>query len=175
MMTGLMKDTTMISGATFSECKKYRYQLWRDWGNVVGDKGILFIMLNPSIADETINDPTIRRCIGFSKDWGFMKLYVGNIFSFRSTDPKKLKKVDDPVGPDNDYSLRSMAYDSSLIVCAWGNHGMLNGRGDIVRGMLSKAGMPPIYMLRVTKSNQPSHPLYLPGNLKPSEWPLTIS
>src|SRR4051794_22888220 len=88
----------------FSDCRKYRYVLWRDWTDLlIGDQGYAqFICLNPSTADEVQNDPTIRRCIQFAKDFGCSALCMTNLFAWRDTDPKAMMKVPEPVGPDND-------------------------------------------------------------------------
>src|SRR5581483_9586135 len=97
----------------------YRYSLARFFG----DGGVVnFIMLNPSTADAETDDPTIRRCLGFAKAWGYGTLVVTNLFAYRATDPAELAKAGDPVGPDNDTRLWSEAQLSDLVVCAWGNH-----------------------------------------------------
>ena len=96
----------MTSGATFSDDGVYRYRLWREWDADL--PSCLFIMLNPSTADATQDDPTIRRCIDYARRWGFGRLEVGNLFALRSTDPKALYAADDPVGPDNDDALMEM-------------------------------------------------------------------
>ncbi len=90
----------MKTDANLSECRKYRYALWRTW-----DKSkpyAMFIGLNPSTADETENDPTINRCINYSKDWGFGGLCMVNLFAFRATDPSDMMASKDPIGSDND-------------------------------------------------------------------------
>lgn len=89
----------MEKTAIISEDEKYRYQLSRCWDET--KPRILFIMLNPSTADANIDDPTIRRVISFAKSWGYGGVYVGNLFAFRSTDPKGLKQIADPVGENN--------------------------------------------------------------------------
>lgn len=152
--------------AVISADGRYRYRLGRMWGRVI-DPTVLFVMLNPSTADATVDDNTIRRCIGFAKSWGFGHLLVGNKYAFRSTDPEVLKKMSqsDAVGPENHTHLTDMANLCSLIVCAWGNPG---GR------MLPTALMPhagKCHHLGLTMSGAPKHPLYLPAELKPTPWP----
>ena len=152
--------------AEFSPCRTYRYVLRRTWsaGPAVG-----FILLNPSTADETENDPTIRRCIGYAKAWGYGSLVLGNLFALRSTDPKGLRQVADPVGPDNDDWLLRIAKEAGgKVICGWGNHGALNGRGRAVAVNLAAAGVRPL-ALTVTTDGSPGHPLYLRGGLKPLE------
>lgn len=148
-------DTRAIqSGAIISECGTYRYALERNWGGYA--KVVAFIMLNPSTADATKDDPTIRRCIGFAKAWGCTGLRVLNLFALRSTDPKALYSHPDPIGPENDDYLREWSADSQIVVAAWGVHGKLRGRGTKVRGMV-----PGLQALGVTKDGHPKHPLYV--------------
>jgi hypothetical protein len=155
----------MIRSAYISECGKYRYSLERTWGQN-GLNYCAFIGLNPSTADAEIDDPTIRRCIGFAKDWGFDALCMVNLFAFRATNPKDMLTVADPIGPDNDRSLRIACQNAKLIVAAWGNHGSLNGRSKEVQEDM-RGGL---HVLGLTKSGEPAHPLYLPKNLKPYLW-----
>ncbi len=144
----------MQTGAAFSPCRQYRYALWRLWDNT--QPSVLFIALNPSTASETHNDPTIRRCIGFARAWGYGGVYVANLFAYRATQPKLLKEAPDPIGPDNDPWLRDLAAQSNLIVAAWGNHGSFQSRSIEVLPWL-----PAMQCLGITKQGQPKHPLYL--------------
>lgn len=150
--------------AIFSMDRRYRYVLSRQWGDT--GRTIAFIGLNPSTADEKQDDPTIRRCIGYAKDWGFGGLRMLNLFAFRATDPAVMKAEPLPVGCDNDWHLLDSVNHCDLIVAAWGAHGVHQGRGDAVRQML-----PRLHYLRLTKDGHPGHPLYLPKNLTPAEWP----
>ena len=95
------------TGAIFSGCRTYRYTLWRSWDRDKGD--VMFIGLNPSTADETLNDPTVRRCINYAKSWGYGGIYMANMFAFRATDPKEMKQAKDPIGYRNDFWLMDMA------------------------------------------------------------------
>lgn len=157
-----MKDLIEIidKGAHFSQCRLYRYRLWRTWDasklplNVVG--------LNPSTADEATDDPTIRRCIQFAKDWGYGGLIMTNIFAFRATNPEVMKATIEPVGADNDQWLRESAAGAGLVLAAWGNHGGHLKRGDFVRAMLGN-----MRCFRVTSKGQPEHPLYQAKTAKP--------
>lgn len=157
-------NTEPSSGAEFSPCRKYRYALYRFWGGKWSEYA-MFVGLNPSTADETLDDPTIRRCISFAKDWGYGGLYMTNLFAYRATQPEDMKRADDPVGPDNDYWLRKIAGQASVVVAAWGTHGTYGGRHSAVRAML-----PNLHCLRLTKDGHPSHPLYLPKKLRPLAW-----
>lgn len=164
-MTNLMYLTS--NGAILSDCDKYRYRLWRYIG---GSKGpVLFVMLNPSTADETIDDPTIRRCISFAKLWDHNSLLVGNLFAFRATDPKQMKQAEDPVGSENNQHLIEMSKESCLTVSAWGTHGnFLNRSAEVIKILDTEHN--PLQILKITKQGYPSHPLYLPKNLIPSNY-----
>ena len=145
----------MQSSAAFSKCRRYRYALWRQWAE--GPR-VLFVMLNPSTADETVNDPTIRRCISFAKAWGYGSLVAGNLFALRTPSPAVLKKNANPVGPRNDAWLRRLLAESNFVVAAWGNHGQYRNRSDQVRKWL-----PRFHVLGITKQGEPRHPLYVAG------------
>ena len=145
----------------FSPCRQYRYTLWREW--ISGEGYAMFIGLNPSTADETIDDPTIRRCIAFAKSWGYSALCMTNIFAYRSTDPLAMKAIDEPIGQDNSEHLLECARHASVIVAAWGTHGTHRGRADEVRALLG----PRLHCLKLTKDGHPAHPLYLPKTLTP--------
>lgn len=148
----------MERGAAFSPCWRYRYALWRIWDE--GRPVVLFVCLNPSTADEARDDPTVRRCIGYARAWGFGGLRLVNLFALRATDPAALRRADDPAGPENDRWIARMAEGARLVVLAWGNEG--RGRGPAVRALL-----PDPHGLRLTRSGQPAHPLYLPASLVP--------
>lgn len=155
----LFNLNALESGAIFSSCRTWRYKLWRVWD---GSKPSLNVIgLNPSTADETANDPTIRRCIGFAWDWGYGGLLMTNIFAFRATDPRMMKKSPDPVGPENDRWLKEAAANAGLVIAAWGNHGAFMERGEAVRKMV-----PGLRCFRVTKPGHPEHPLYQPADAK---------
>lgn len=157
-----LKFRNSSSGAKISKCGDYRYQLWRVWD--VRKSKVLFVMLNPSTADASIDDPTIRRCIGFAKSWGYGGMYVGNLFAYRSTSPKELLKVKDPVGECNNYHLGEMAEKCDLIVCAWGNAPILKKLGyNTTLNILNR----PKHYIDLAKDGTPKHPLYLKSNLKP--------
>jgi hypothetical protein len=116
-------------------------------------------MLNPSTADETEDDPTIRRCVGFAKEWGYGSITVANLFALRATDPDELRGHRDPVGEKNDHYLRHVCDFSDKVVAAWGANGDLHGRGREVAEMLDVD----LYALDTTKDGQPVHPLYQPA------------
>ncbi len=146
-----------IKGAIISDCSKYRYQLWRNWDE--NKPNVMFIMLNPSTADSETNDPTIRRCIGFAKSWGYGGIYVGNLYAYRATDRSELKNVENPIGDDNIKHIKEMQPKCEIIVCAWGNH---EGRPEHIFSNFSN-----LHYIKLNVDSTPAHPLYLSGELKP--------
>jgi hypothetical protein len=154
----------MHKSAALSDDRKYRYLLTRRWA---AGKPAIFIMLNPSTADETVDDPTIRKCIGFASRWGCTAVHIGNLFAYRTKDPRQLKKVPDPVGPENHkyiQSLLSIAERDQLpIVAAWGAQGGLMGQDEAFVRMAEHI---PIRALRLTKKGMPEHPLYVPYSVE---------
>lgn len=128
-------------------------------------KTVLFVMLNPSIADEVHDDPTQRRCRGYAEKWGYGGYMVGNLFSYVSTDPKTLVKTSDPIGEENDHYLRLLHMENDLTIVAWGTMGRLRDRGIKVTWMLQE--IKPVAYLGLTKDGAPRHPLYLRGSAKP--------
>ena len=153
--------------ALFSDDLVHRYFLKRIW-KTPGDI-VAFIGLNPSTADEEKNDPTVARCIGYAKRWGFGGMYMLNIFAYRSTDPKMLRKIEDPVGPLNDHYIICTIRLTDMVVACWGNHGQYMGRGEQVIDILEHIqSIPnvkiPIMCFKITKNGQPFHPLYLKKN-----------
>jgi hypothetical protein len=151
-----MKSLPMVKGAKLSDCRTYRYGLWREWD---GDgKCCVFIGFNPSTADENEDDPTIRRCIQFAKDWGYGRLVMLNLFAYRSTDPNALSRVDNPIGDENDQMLLSVCSNADIVVAAWGNHGALKARDKEVLKLLD--GQTELQCFKITNKGQPIHPLY---------------
>lgn len=151
----------MIKGADISPFGKYRYNLWRIWDS---DKPLMvWILLNPSTADAEKDDPTIRRCINFSRQWGFGGMHVVNLFTLRVTNPQELKNSDNPIGDCNN-SLLSR-YSEWYKVAGWGNGGLLKDRDFQVIKIL-KHPVHPIYCLGKTELGLPRHPLYVRSDKK---------
>lgn len=169
-MADLLFETSDDVGAVFSPCRKYRYLLRRRWSP--GNNVATFCMLNPSQADDTNNDPTILRCIGFAKRWNYNALLVVNLFAFISTDPKKLLMQRDPIGPDNNRHIQeavdSAAAFSNVFVCAWGGFNGISWRVTAVLEILKGRELS---ALQISKDGNPYHPLYVPGNAKLLEFP----
>ena len=151
--------------AVLSECRQYRYSLSRVWEP--NKPYVLFIGLNPSTADEYEDDPTIRRCIGFAKSWGFGGIYMANLFAFRTPEPAILYQSSDPIGEGNDEWLLRLSASAGMCVAAWGNGGGHLSRSDEVKQLISK-----LHYLKMNKSGEPAHPLYLSQHLKPVEFTL---
>lgn len=147
-----------------SSCGRYRYKLSRRWDPA---DWCLFVMLNPSTADALADDPTIRRCIGFTRSWGFGGLLVGNLYAWRATRPADLPEQG-AEGRWNDWWLRVMARRASMVVCAWGANAEPE-RAEHVRALLGDA-----YHMGLTAGGQPRHPLYLPGATAPTPWPASV-
>ncbi len=153
----------IIKSAVFSPCRKYRYSLSRTWD--INQKIILFIGLNPSTADETYDDPTIRRCLFYSSRWGFGGLIMVNLFAFRATLPKDLKNSKHPVGRDNNQFIIHAHKDASMTIAAWGNDGDLYNRDQEVLEIISNP-----MCLKINKTGQPAHPLYQKKDIKPKPY-----
>ena len=145
--------STIKKSAVFSPCRKYRYSLTRSWNSAEGY--VLFIGLNPSIADEIIDDPTLIRCINFAKDWGYGGLIMVNLFAYMSTHPTDLKKAKLPIGKNNNKHILKNHQKSQLTIAAWGNDGNLLKRDKEVLKIINNP-----MCLNINKSGQPAHPLY---------------
>jgi len=155
----LMNGLLVNKNATFSDCRKYRYGLSRTWNGK--KKTILFIGLNPSTANEKIDDPTIRRCINYAQNWGYGSLLMVNLFAYRATSPSELKNVKNPIGNDNDLHIIELSKKADLAVAAWGNKGSYLNRDKEVKKII-----PILMCLKINKSGQPAHPLYQKKDLK---------
>lgn len=153
------------TGALFDTSGQYRYSLWRLWNEAAPKVG--FVMLNPNLADATLDDPTIRRCLGFARSWGYGALEVVNLFAYRTAHPKELRQVADPIGADNDRTLQTLHQRVDQIILAWGNWGALHQRHQTAIALLN-CQTP--YCLGFTKMGQPRHPLYLKATLQPIEF-----
>lgn len=148
----------MTGGAVISPCGKFRYRLWRRWGD---GSACTFIMLNPSTADANENDPTIRKCIGFAERLGYSGIEVVNLYAFRATKPSVLKAAGYPKGPENDGHILAAAKAGVIVICAWGANARGLTRPDTVLVMLREADIVPT-ALAFTADGLPSHPLMLP-------------
>lgn len=149
------------SSATISPCGHYRYTLERIWNDELPE--CVFIMLNPSTADDVDDDRTIKRCIDFANRWKCGSLFVLNLFAYRATDPFDLMLADDPVGPKNDIFFNRLELcmeDDDILVAAWGiNAVKVNAaRVEVVKQIIEWA---PLKCLGQTKDGHPRHPVRL--------------
>jgi hypothetical protein len=160
-VTGVI-DIADARGASFSPCRRWRYDLWRVWDR--GKPTIAFVALNPSTADEKKNDPTIRRCLRFAREWGYGTMHMLNAFGYRATDPRDMKAADDPVGPGNDEAILDTASRADFVVVAWGVHGTHRQRDEQLRELLEDVDL---WCLGLTKEGQPRHPLFMRASTQP--------
>ncbi len=153
-------EYSLKTDAILSKCRNYRYALWRTWDD--SKPYAMFIGLNPSTADETEDDPTIKRCINYSREWGYGGLCMVNLFAFRATAPRDMKASNNPIGSDNDDWIKKLSKKAGVIVAAWGNDGSFMGRSKNVVDMI-----PDLMCLKINKTGEPAHPLYQPGSAIP--------
>lgn len=159
---------TEHGACVFSPDRAYRYTLTREWKS--GDK-VAWIGLNPSTADEKKLDPTLRRVVRFTEDWGFGGFIMLNLFAFRATKPADMKAQDDPVGPNNDEWIVNSVRRCPLVICAWGTHGGFKGRDWEVVDLLSDNGLwGKLHCLEYTAEGHPKHPLYIKGDTQPKPY-----
>ncbi len=148
----------MKTDAILSPCESYRYHLERTWDESL--PALTWLMLNPSTADASDDDPTIRRCMTFARDSGYGGIVVLNLYAFRTPYPQLLWKksqVSDPIGPLNDAAIFDAAANAVKVVAAWGAHPLAVDRGREVMKMLNRD----TFCLGHTKDGHPRHPLYV--------------
>lgn len=163
-MTDLFTRTD--KGACFSPDRKYRYYLWRIWD--ANKPAILFIGLNPSTADATMDDNTIRRVRRFASDWGYGGVYMMNLFAWVTPYPAELLLCQDPLG-DNNKWLLEISGKCKDVLCAWGSFPEAASRAKEVQAMFPKA-----LALVINKDGSPRHPLYVPAKTKPVNFDLVV-
>ena len=158
------EDKEMTRNAVLSACGLYRYSLGRSWG--YGGRTALWVMLNPSTADAEQDDATIRRCIGFSRAWGYDGLRVVNLLAYRATHPRDMPAVlRDAIGPENDWHIERAIESASIVIAAWGATPFATSRArTVVRMITAKTDL---HCLRLTKGGHPAHPVRLPASLMP--------
>jgi len=156
------QDLFTEGGADFDG--PYRYDLFRTWDR--HKPMLLFVMLNPSTADEKELDRTVNRCSGFARGLGYGGFHVVNLFALVSTDPKALKEAKDPVGPLNGRYIGRLAKEANMVIVAWGSNIMVKERAPKVLKLLRKYNKK-IYCLGTNKDGHPRHPLYLCSTTEP--------
>lgn len=164
----MAEDWVSKSGAKLSECRIYRYALWRHWDWQGQKNCVMFIGINPSTADETKDDTTITKCIGFAKRWGYGGLYMMNLYGYRSPYPHEMVRVDDPVGPGNDVTFWNYGKVVGLVVAAWGSSVSARHKSRMqyqsrINQVLACVARP-VYCLGRTQDGSPRHPSRLGYN-----------
>lgn len=163
--------------AQVSACGRYRYNLTRTWApGAAGGGTVLWVMLNPSVADAAIDDPTIRKCVGFAKRWDAGAIAVVNLFAFRATDPVELElwsmRGMDVVGPENGAAIDQAMGRADRVVFAWGSHRSVGKRGRDLFDRARALGIEPL-CIGTTKSGEPRHPLMVSYAVAPTPWSAT--
>ena len=150
----------MKKDAILSEDRKYRYVLSRIWDE--SKPLVVIIGLNPSTADEKDDDNTIKKCINFSKNWGYGGLYMLNLFAFRATAPSDMFNASSPIGEENSKYIEKYSKLSDKVICSWSNNGNFKNRSkEVLLNIENK------FYLKLNKTGEPAHPLYLNKNLIP--------
>lgn len=160
----------MMRSAVISSCDTYRYRLERRFAD---GPTLMLVMVNPSTADAEIDDQTIKKGVGFSQRHGFGRLLVGNKFAFRATDVKRLRDIQDPIGPENDEHLRAMMQEAERVVAGWGQLAKLPERlrerwKDIVR--IADAAGHTLYTIGTNADGHPKHPQMTGYDVPVTEW-----
>lgn len=165
-------------GAILSPDETYRYRLWRtithpDQGTLDGRRDhstVAFVLLNPSTADATTDDPTLRRCIGFAERWGYDRVELGNLFAYRAKKPDELEDAEDPIGPANQQHLKEICLQADRVVVGWGAHDIATTLGLTMVATVMGATGGRLYCLGTTNDGNPRHPLYVKGDTDPRPW-----
>lgn len=172
IISNLARIRQIPGTAIFSEDRKYRYMLTREWDE--GDNPLILCMCNPSTADEKILDPTVYKCLWWSIMWGYNRLIVINSFAYRATNVKEIYKVEDPIGPKNDFYTKltfewCKASIGSKVIMAAGNNGLHLNRLYDIKKLAKQVGID-LYYMKLTDKGIPCHPLYLKKTLTPQLW-----
>lgn len=173
MLSSLFPSLPQTGWAHFSDCRTYRYELWRRWADAPCSKPLVVIGLNPSTADEAKDDNTIRKVTAYAKAWGFSAFCMLNLFAYRATDPRELPKAAAPVGPLNDHHIRAVCAGAGMVLAAWGSDPFSWPRSEAVTDILTSLGIEP-FCLGTTKDGSPRHPLYVKGSVTPTPWEVKI-
>lgn len=148
----------MKRDAFISECGQFRYYLLRQWDGLL--PLLVFVLLNPSTADAHIDDNTVKKCIAFARALGFGGIVILNLFAYRATKPKDLRRAGYPVGPLNDEFIRLFTT-GAAVIAGWGANARGHPRAAEVLRMI-----PAPHALRLLADGIPEHPLYLPAALR---------
>ncbi len=157
--------------AILSECGRYRYRLEREVGPFGPVAAV--VMVNPSTADAHMDDPTIRRLLGFAKRFGWSRVIVGNVFAYRAADIRTLVGLADPVGPDNATQLRAILEDAEIAIVAWGTLAKLpaplRDQWRQICTVADELGIE-LHHLGLARDGHPRHPLMLSYKAQLSVW-----
>ena len=152
----------IVRSARISECGAYRYTLSRKWGDSDRQHHHAQLKARPM---RLIDDPTIKRCIGFAHRLGFAGLTVRNLFAFRATNPDEMFAAPDPIGPENDAAILNLIGGVDVVIAAWGVHGSHIGRDKAVVKLFAERSQR-LHCFGLTKDGHPKHPLFLPSNVE---------
>jgi len=171
MIKRVHKTLFQESYAHFSDCDNYRYLLCRTWDE--SKPAICYLMLNPSTADEKVNDNTIERCQRRATSMGYGTLIIVNIFPYRLTDSRQLNKVQDLYG-DRELANLEIVYavaKADMTICGWGNHKLAGSRAREIMALLDQHKLlHKIHCLKQNSDGSPAHPLYIPYAEQPKPW-----
>lgn len=153
-----MPNAYLENDAVISDCGKYRYLLRRTWDH--GKPRALIVMLNPSTADATLDDATIRSCVRLLTGHGYGSMEVVNVYGYRATDPDELAKQADPIGPHNAKTIEAAIHRCDVVICAWGAYPPARQHATAILNAV-RAHRPALYCFGKTKAGAPKHPLYI--------------
>lgn len=157
--------------AVLSDCGRYRYRLDRDTGR--GMATAAGFMVNPSKADGTIDDQTIRKWSGFAERNGIGRFIIGNKFAYRATDVRELRHAADPIGPENDSHIERIMREADIHIVAWGPLAKLpprlRGRWRKIVEIAEKVGCQ-LYCFGTALDGHPRHPLMLSYDTPLVKW-----
>lgn len=152
----------ILGDACISDDELYRYWLTRSWASHSGQEAV-FVLLNPSKANALVNDPTVTRCIGFARAWGYDRLRILNLFAFRATDPKELAAAADPIGPLCLTYLEDGLLNAGVVIAGWGAHKRAAARALDIPPLATR----PLMALAINADGSPKHPLYVRADTVP--------
>lgn len=158
-----MSINFILSGAVISPCRRFRTRLWRVWSEA---PRLLVIMLNPSTADANTSDRTIDWLVRWAVKNEFGGIEVMNVYDYRATDPRELKRAGWPMSEQNLKTIGALARVCGRVVCAWGAH----ARVEDVKNVLRVLDDVELFYFKMNASGSPSHPLYLPGDVVLIPW-----
>jgi len=164
---GFKRRGNRRAGALYSPDSRYRYRFWQRWDST--RPNCCFVLLCPNPDEEAGGDPTLARLAKIAARAGCGGLEVVCLFARRAHGRDDLETARDPIGPANDVVLMHVAEQAGMVVCAWGQQGMLLGRGRTVRALLQAADIP-LHILAETESGHPEHPHFVSHDREPIRW-----